>query len=141
MSAFVVSDDTINKILSVIDQKIGHHGHMCRNYLQNNGRGPVGDGDLTSMGRAMLELNYDSVDSRYKKGTFGDKETEVAKYTFKRVKVTPVQAFKSLQCYLYQSCEGDCYEDHYYKFLDGMAKDMAQYIVQYSAEYDSAEWG
>jgi hypothetical protein len=52
-----------------------------------------------------------------------------------------VQFFKSLQCFLYQCCEGDVDERPLYKTLDAIRVLLAPAINQGSAEYDAAEWG
>ena len=55
--------------------------------------------------------------------------------------MSQVQFFKSLQCFLYQCCEGDVDEKPLYKTLDAIKGLLAPSINQDSAEYDAAEWG
>jgi hypothetical protein len=52
-----------------------------------------------------------------------------------------VQFFKSLQCFLYQCCEGNVYERPLYKTLDAIRELLAPSINEDSAEYEAAEWG
>lgn len=50
------------------------------------------------------------------------------------------QFLKSLRCYLYQCCEGDCYKDDLYKALDHLSVDLAYFIATNQPEYELAEW-
>lgn len=50
------------------------------------------------------------------------------------------QFLKSLRCYLYQSCEGNCYETDLYKALDQLSFELAYFIATNQPEYDLAEW-
>ena len=55
--------------------------------------------------------------------------------------LSEVQFFKSLQCFLYQCCEGDVDEKPLYKTLSAIRGLLAPLINEDSAEYDAAEWG
>ena len=50
------------------------------------------------------------------------------------------QFLKSLRCYLYQSCEGDCYETGLYKALDQLSLELAYFIATNQPEYELAKW-
>jgi hypothetical protein len=50
------------------------------------------------------------------------------------------QFLKSLRCYLYQSCEGDCYETGLYKALDQLSLELAYFIATNQPEYEMAKW-
>ena len=50
------------------------------------------------------------------------------------------QFLKSLRCYLYQSCEGDCYETKLYKALDQLSLELAYFIATNQPEYELADW-
>ena len=50
------------------------------------------------------------------------------------------QFLKSLRCYLYQSCEGDCYESKLYKALDQLSLELAYFIATNQPQYELAEW-
>jgi hypothetical protein len=52
-----------------------------------------------------------------------------------------VQFFKSLQCFLYQCCEGNVDERPLYKALSAIIGLLAPFINEDSAEYDAAVWG
>ena len=57
-----------------------------------------------------------------------------------RVEQWHYQVLKSLRCYLYQSCEGDCYERPLYKALELFGYVWGSYIAQNQPEYELAEW-
>lgn len=50
------------------------------------------------------------------------------------------QFLKSLRCYLYQSCEGDCYASKLYRALDQLSMLLAYFIATNQPEYELAEW-
>ena len=50
------------------------------------------------------------------------------------------QFLKSLRCYLYQSCEGDCYESKLYKALDQLSLELAYFIATNQPQYELADW-
>ena len=50
------------------------------------------------------------------------------------------QFLKSLRCYLYQSCEGDCYDSELYKALDLLSLELAYFIATNQPEYELAKW-
>ena len=50
------------------------------------------------------------------------------------------QVLKSLDCYLYQSCEGQCYELPLYKAIEKWRDKWGCYIAQHLPAYDEADW-
>ena len=50
------------------------------------------------------------------------------------------QVLKSIRCYLYQCCEGDCYESGLYKALDQLSLEWAYFIATNQPEYEMADW-
>ena len=50
------------------------------------------------------------------------------------------QFLKSLRCYLYQCCEGDCYETKLYKALDQLSLELGYFIATNQPEYELAKW-
>ena len=57
-----------------------------------------------------------------------------------RIEQWHYQFLKSLRCYLYQSCEGDCYESGLYKALDQLSLELAYFIATNQPEYELADW-
>jgi hypothetical protein len=64
-------------------------------------------------------------------------------YHFVRVPCPPIQAYKSLQCWLYQCCEGNIPEaSKLYTFFDTVVvQHIANSIITNTPEYEQAEWG
>jgi hypothetical protein len=52
-----------------------------------------------------------------------------------------VEQFKAIRCLLYQSCEGAVPKGRLYGELNRVAGELAQRIVQDSADYEKAPWG
>lgn len=50
------------------------------------------------------------------------------------------QILKSLDCYLYQSCEGGCYELPLYKALQSLRDKWGGYIAENHPMYELAKW-
>ena len=50
------------------------------------------------------------------------------------------QFLKSLRCYLYQCCEGDCYATKLYRALDQLGMELGYFIATNQPEYELAEW-
>lgn len=50
------------------------------------------------------------------------------------------QILKSLDCYLYQSCEGNCYKLPLYKAIQSLRDKWGAYIAQNQPQYELAKW-
>ena len=68
-------------------------------------------------------------------------QCDIWKFTGGGVAQWHYQFLKSLRCYLYQSCEGDCYKTELYKALDELSLNVAYFIATNQPEYDLATWG
>jgi hypothetical protein len=93
---------------------------------------------------AMLAMNLDAFRQRYGLKTMLDDLDciDLDRRTWTPLEAfSEVQFFKSLQCFLYQCCEGDVDERPLYKTLTAIQNLLAPFINQDSAEYDAAEWG
>jgi hypothetical protein len=140
MSAFLVEDKTINYIvnwlrsekflLSEIPYKLKGLGFDTTKVEWEE-----------KLGMAMFQLNISGVEARYGKGeavTFRRMD-----YHFRQtLPVSLAQVLKSLQCWLYQCCEGRVPETKLYKLFD---RDIRMYlmskIISDLPEYQRAEWG
>lgn len=141
MSAFIVSNTTINRVLD----HIAHHesAYLARDLLRlypeldTIGARAL---DLGALGRAMLALNVDAFRQRY--GERAEQGASAACFELRAVPGnTPVQAFKALQCWIYQCSEGNVPEHMLYKLLDGYLETMACGIVESLPDYETAKWG
>lgn len=157
MSAYVVKDATINRIVSWIEREtIGSngltHGQVSHS-LKQAGFDPedqgrplrvVGNGPEKSfperLGEAMAALNVWAVRARYEdadeSGMIG------APYQFTRVSsADPVAALKSLHCWHYQCSEGDAPHDPLYKAFEMIIHAIEGALIRQTPQYDAAAWG
>lgn len=140
MSAFIVENKTINRILAYM---IADSDLCC--YLDTLGLDFTDDklieASATMLGRAMLAMNCAAYDARYGEGqaakVLGDD-----RYRYESIK-TPsrFQAASSLRCFLYQCSEGDIPERKLFKAISHYADALAWSIVRDTPEYKNAEWG
>ena len=104
--------------------------------------------------KALAELNVESLKRRYPNGyeeMLGDIEYipgcnvwEHEVYDIengvKFMKMWHYQILKSFDCYLYQSCEGNCYKLPLYKAIQSLRDKWGGYIAQNQPEYELAKW-
>jgi hypothetical protein len=142
MSAFLLNNKTIDKILTQLDFKMKHAGSAGREWVKKEFEPNVGvdcsDSDWkTKLGQKMLDLNQLSLGYRY-----GDLRKELV-YKYQPVVSTQIEAFKALQCWLYQCAERNIPEtSKLYQFFDNiMVPNWAEFIIMRTPEYDNAEWG
>ena len=131
LSAFVVQDHTINRVLSTLnahDRRAAEtlaFAHDCAT--------------LDELGAAMFALNVRAVDARYGEGQAG--EFRDLGYQFRlEMPVAMVAALKALNCWLYQCAEGDVPATPLYKAMDELSNRWAHEIVSRLPEYDRARW-
>ena len=136
MSAFLVADKTINKILNVLEQHIGRSTRLKTKFEDELGI-TFGENWQTKLGQKMWDLNQLALGYRY-----GDEKQELV-YKFSAAACTTIQAYKALRCWIYQCCEGEIPEQSkLYKFFDEIvSQHLAHWIITSVPEYDRAEWG
>ena len=137
MSAFLVADTTLHKILSGIEYELRKSQWLreqCEKELQLDFQDSQWQ---THLGQKMWDLNQLSLGYRY-----GDSPVALT-YRFLPVLCTPIQAFKALQCWLYQCMEGEIPEtSKLYHFFDKVVvPEWAELLIMRSPEYEQAEWG
>jgi hypothetical protein len=137
MSAFIVSDATINKVIGWLNDS------ERRQYLRpilRTAEIPEHDADWTSkLGASMFTLNVEAVNARYGAGQAS--EFRPLDYTFEWELAADVQVLKSLSCWLYQCAEGDVPERPLYKAFRKLEGQIARNIVANLPEWEKAEWG
>lgn len=129
MSAFIVDDNSINGIINHMGKE--EYIETIWSELEELG---INKDKLETLAQAMLDLNYSSVNQRYRE------DEKAPKIERKDVKISTMQAYKSLKCFLYQSCEGDCTEKPLYKILNAYKDHLAVSIVGDLPEYNAAAW-
>jgi hypothetical protein len=138
MSAFLVDKKTIDKILTDLDKAVRIASTWAEKKLETKLGIDCNDPTWkTKLGQRMFDLNQLALEYRY-----GDQKKELI-YKFQTVPCTKVQAFKALQCWIYQCTEGNIPEDSkLYDFFDNvLVPEWAESIAIRTPEYEQAEWG
>lgn len=137
MSAYVVENVTINRILTFLNRQ--DVDSELRRPIEELGYNLSNVCDLEHLGDAMLELNIFSVMERY-----GRDLLDIPGEPF-ALAVEPcvgrVQPFKSLGCFLYQSCEGRADGEPLYKALRLVEELLGEKVSCQSQAYEDADWG
>ena len=140
MSAFMVEDQTINRVVTWLTREVktqfSYIDRIARKYEVDL----VGEKWTEKLANAMFQLNCDGVNARY-----GEGEAEKFRplnFTYKPEGDTfRVQVLKSLQCWMYQCNEGDVPQTKLYRFFEEVENYLALQIVMDLPEYDKAKWG
>ena len=140
MSAFIVEDTTINKIVTWFRREVYRRESNTLDQLAKKYQiDLVSDVWDEPLANAMFALNCEAVNARY-----GDGEAEKFRpltFIFRpEPYVTLVEVYKSLQCWLYQCCEGDVPETKLYQFFREIENYLARKIVMALPEYEEAAW-
>lgn len=129
MSAFIVSDNHINAIVSWMARPENNYG---RTMLTE---------DCQQVGRVLMEENCKSVGHRYGHHACMAKECadSVESYRFKqdKAKRSAVEIIKACQCLEYQSCEHDGWSDSQAKRILDEVQSTA---ISKLPGYDAASW-
>lgn len=139
MSAYITDDETINTVLAFIASDSDANEHIYRS-LENMNLVWTGMDARWALGSMMRDLNVLAVTVRY------GKDHEILEglvdYVFADVtNISRIQAYKSLQCWLYQCTEGDVTETDLFKAFARVKDKMAHKIVGDLPEYKKALWG
>jgi len=141
MSAFIVENKTINRILSFLYWDNGISDSWNKRILDKVGFSVETEKEQERLGKAMLIMNCRGVSQRY-----NEKQDAKIIKSYKFVDVVlkdrqEIQVLKSLQCFLYQCCEGDTDTLELYKALKEIEVSLLNSIVDKLPEYEKAIWG
>lgn len=132
MSAYVVSNRTINRIVSYLDQ---HGGPYLEHDLDGQPRAPA------ELGAALNALNVEAVHQRYPSDTEEDMPGLVGPkdYAYRFELSNKFQAYGHLICWLYQCSEGDVPSRALFRAMEHIASRMAGELVRSLAEIAKIE--
>lgn len=137
MSAFIVSDDTINGIVSFLNR----HARDYR-WLFDGKYDLSQTEDLDKLGSDLYHMNCDAVDDRYGRGTAAGDTSEYPAFEFKfRRDMHRAAVYKAMCCLRYQCSEGNIPERPLFKLLEEAIAAVADGIVKSLPEYEAAQWG
>ena len=137
MSAHVVNDETINKIVSFLNFGNTYwDDHTCP-FREIGYKIPYIVEDYERLANDLFQMNVSAVKQRYSQDT--------QEYTYKfhtTINVRPaVEVYKAAQCLCYQCSEGNVPDTSLYKALDQFRSNLAEVIIANMPEYKSAYWG
>ena len=138
MSAYIVEDKTINRIVNRLVFELRHYSYAqdLDEKFSELGYDRVNDAFPEELAQDMHALNIHAVNLRY------DEENKVLPITY--VQSSPaslIQTLKSLNCWVYQCTEGYMPKTDLYKFFEEVfQKHLLKRIVYEMPEYDKAEW-
>jgi hypothetical protein len=139
MSAFVVEDKTINVVVSWMHEQRPETVYH-RKIKEAFGLDLLSPDDYYTLSREMFKLNCTAVRQRYADNN--PEEMIPDGFTPSYELAQPVQAYKSLRCWLYQCCEGETPEASIlYNIMTELSNEMAGEIVTGSPQYEQAAWG
>lgn len=133
MSAFLVSERTISVIVMTLSEFLTDNHFLLE-------KASVLDVDIISpswkekLGNSLFELNCEALHQRY-----NDEEFPLFQFQHRHAP-SLIQAYKSLQCFLYQCSEGNVPETKLFKFMEEFLHILANRIIINSSTYEEAKW-
>lgn len=156
MSAYIVDDSTINKIVGYLynDHSSRGYGNDIRRVLKykydiilEDGTGAYDEAVHPAWFACCLRaLNERAIGERYGEKAIGEMSGGNFHYENIRPRFTGstiadgVNLYKSVQCLHYQCSEGDATGDELYAVLESISHMLAAGIIHHLPEYDKAEW-
>jgi len=139
MSAFMVDDQTINRVVTWLTRETSNNGFWLDRLTRKYDIDLASDNWDEKLANAMFQLNCDGVNARY-----GEGEAEKFRplsFQYQWESYFPlVQVLKSLQCWMYQCCEGNVPQTKLYRFFEEVENHLAFKIVTDLPEYEKAKW-
>lgn len=139
MSAFVVADKTINRVVSKMKFRMVH-SHLKEEFIKL-GLNPDQPFFEHRIGKALFDMNVRAVNARYGQGEAETFRELNYKYKDEFTSAGIYQEYKSLRCLMYQCSEGDVPEEALYKLMEKYGNELAYEIVTSSEKYEESDWG
>lgn len=149
MSAYIVSNEVINRILSGIES-----GRFNNNLSIGIPRPSAAhctellNAPIEELGQELYKLNYLAVCKRYPDAGHNDlpgpyNDGALLGYEYKPIFPGPTlqQLYKDLSCLIYQCSEGDIPDRALYKELVDYKIDLAEAFLNRSPGYNDLPWG
>jgi hypothetical protein len=140
MSAFMVKDETINRVVEWLYWEVTKNQWLRDKLETASGIDTTTYAWAEALGKAMFDLNIAGVNDRYRDGEAG--KFRKLTYHYTPGHGSPIQVLKSLQCWLYQCTEGEVVKQPLYQFFqDEVEPHLMSSIINDLPEYRAAEWG
>src|SRR5260370_19625905 len=134
MSAFVVKQTSINKIISWLRHEFLENSSL-RLVARQFGVDVESEGWEQRLAEAMYALNIEAVNQRYsEKNSLPEIVYSLYPYTSR------ISAWKALRCWIYQCSEVSVPETNLYRYFAEIEKQTALHIVMGLPAYAHAEW-
>lgn len=155
MSAFMMSNETLGMLSDFIARYYKTEGRVFNFRFPEELTKELGimAYDPEMVFHRLAHLNVQSLRNRYSdyEDMLGDIEYESGHDIWQNsvrdwengiqyIQPWHYQILKSLDCYLYQSCEGNCYKDPLYKALQLLRDKWGGYIAENQPQYNEADW-
>lgn len=139
MSAFIVENRTINKVVTRLQRDLNDGYGYYREQFKVLGFDHDSREFCEKLGQALFDLNVQAVNQRYGEGSADG--FRPLYYTFKgEYSHTLVSVFKSLRCWIYQCSEGNTPEQPLFKLMKEYSNALAENIISRLEEYNECEW-
>lgn len=156
MSAFMMSNETLSILANFIARYYRTNGDAFNFYFPEELKKELGplafDGEMVF--HKLAHLNVESLTRRYPdyyKEMIEDIEyipgADIWQHEVNDIENGVrfmmgwhYQILKSFDCYLYQSCEGNCYKLPLYKAIEALRDKWGAYIAQNQPQYEEAKW-
>jgi hypothetical protein len=142
MSAYIVDDETINKIVSYLYAKAnGPDPNIDWKHtkLGKMGYDPKSILSCAELGKKMFALNVAAVNERYGEGEAEKFRPLDFKYLF--VAASQIEVIKALKAWKYQCTEGTVPDLALYKAMTEVHCLLCIDFVEQTEEYEIVEWG
>lgn len=126
MSAYIVNDNTINKIVSFF-KATKHLPHIIREF-EAAGYNLNQDVDCSRLANDMFKLNVQAVNSRYGKGSAEEFRPLDFQYRFVMPPVQ-IKTYQEIKEWMYQCSEGDVPNSGLFKLIDTARDCLADHII------------
>ena len=143
MSAFIVDDEIINLPLGFFYTETvgsGVYDEIPRRLKEAGYNIGEDETEIERLAQEMFRLNCEAVNQRYGEGAAETFRELNFKYQF-TPETSIAQAYKALECWLYQCTEGDVWESPLYELIKKIANSLAHRIAENTPEYKKARWG
>jgi hypothetical protein len=123
MSAFIISNETMNRIIN---------GLYELKYLK-----PSTDKNYIKLANKLYQLNREAILQRYEKD---DDYAKPPEFVWEKQSVKAIDAVKAMHCLRYQCAEGDVPKKSLYRWLSRTIHYYQAKIVIELQEYEDAKW-
>ena len=139
MSAYQVNEACLYNVINLVS-KCGSYGEYYKelpDLIKLAKEKPAGLFDkLVRLNRFSLVERYGKNNGLEFKVKFNDQD-----HIKSVMKSNQYQQLKSLECFLYQSCEGTAQDLDLYKYLESLKAQFMSLIISKLPEYEQASWG